>query len=72
MCVHIICLAKWTPFGKELLNQLTICSLNILTIRNPVWFWGQNLVMIALVPGHCILVNFSVFYSISILFTLNI
>ena len=44
--VHIIFslvkVAEWPPFEKELLTQLTICSLRILTICNfsyfPFWF----------------------------------
>ena len=46
MCVHIISssvsVAEWPLFGKELITQLTICSLCILTICNisyfPFWF----------------------------------
>ena len=46
LCVHIIFksvgVAERPPFGKELLNRLTICSLCILTIYNfsyfPCWF----------------------------------
>ena len=49
MFVHIIFssvkVAEWPPFGKELLNRLTICSLCILTIcilsYFPFWFWGE-------------------------------
>ena len=37
MFVHIIfssvLVAEWPPFGKELLNQLTLCSLCILTFN---------------------------------------
>ena len=58
-------IAEWPSFGKELLTQLTICSLCILTIGNfnyfPFRFLGRNLhwVLIAQVPGHCILVTFA-------------
>ena len=47
MCVHNVSpssvwVAEWTPFWKELLARLTICSLRILTICNfsyfPFWF----------------------------------
>ena len=46
MCVHIIfssvSVAEWSPFGKQLLIRLTICSLCILTICYisyfPFWF----------------------------------
>ena len=42
MFVHIIYssawAAEWPPFEKELLTQLTICSLSILTICNFGYF----------------------------------
>ena len=39
-CVHIIfsSVAKWAPFGKQLLTRLVICSLCILTICNISYF----------------------------------
>ena len=63
MCVHIICssvwVAEWPLFGKELLTRLTICTLCILTICNfsyfPFGFEGWIGVLIASVPGFCIL-----------------
>ena len=61
-CVHIIFIsvwvAKWQRFGKELLARLTICSLCILTICNFSYFpfEGWICVLIASVPGLCILV----------------
>ena len=37
-----VLVVEWPPFGKGLLNRLTICSLCILTICNfgyfPFWF----------------------------------
>ena len=42
MFAHIMLLrfgvAGWLPFGKELLTQLTICSVCILTISNFSYF----------------------------------
>ena len=66
MCVHIIFslvqVAEWTPFGKELLTLLTICSHCILTfvilVIFPFGFEGRIWVLIASVPGHCLLVTF--------------
>ena len=59
MCVHIsfssVCVAEWPPFGKELLTRLTICSFCILTISNFSCFEGWMWVLIASVPGLCIL-----------------
>ena len=67
-CVHIIFssvwVAEWPPLGKYLLARLTICSLCILTICNLVifrfgfegWIW----VLVAQVPGLCILFTFTV------------
>ena len=61
MCVHIffssIWVAEWPPFGKELPIRLTICSLCILTICNFSYFVGRIRILIASVPGHCILVT---------------
>ena len=63
MCVHIIFslvwVAEWPPFGKELLTRLTI-SLCILTICNFSYFGfeGWIWVLIASVPGLCILLTF--------------
>ena len=55
-------MAKWPPFGKELPTLLTICSLCILTICNfsyfPFGFEDRICVLIAPVPGHCILFTF--------------
>ena len=54
--------AEWPPFGKELLTRLTICSLCIMSICNlsyfPFSFEGGIWVLIAPVPGPCILVTF--------------
>ena len=56
----LILVAEWPPFGKELLTELFICSLCILSICNlsyfPFGFEGGIGVLITLVPGHCILV----------------
>ena len=77
LCFHIIFsyvwVAEWPPFGKLLLNRMTICSLCDLTICNfsyfPFWFWGWIWVLIASVPGLCILLTFKhcfiLFYLIS-------
>ena len=58
--------ADWPPFGKVLLTRLTICSLCILIFVNLVisrfGFEGGFWVLIALVPGHCILVTFKTYY----------
>ena len=67
MCVHIIFssvwVAEWPPFGKELLTRLTICSLCILTIYNSIisrfGFEGGIWILIAHVPGLCILITFT-------------
>ena len=67
MCVHIIFslvwVAEWPPFGKELLTRLTICYLCILTIYNSIisrfGFEGGIWIMIAPVPGLCILITFT-------------
>ena len=58
--VSSVWVAEWRPIGKELLTQLTICSLCILTICYFSYFGfeGGICVLIALVPGHCILVTF--------------
>ena len=66
MFVHIIFssvwVAEWPPFGKELLTRLTISYLCILTICNFSYirfgFDGSIWVLIAPVPGQCILVTF--------------
>ena len=54
--------AESPPFGKELLTRLTICSLCILNICNfcisCFGFERGIWVLIAPVPGHCILVTF--------------
>ena len=40
---------KWSPFGKELLIRLTMCTLCILTACNvryfPLWFWAASLLI---------------------------
>ena len=67
MFVHIIFssvwVAEWPPFGKEQLTWLTIWSLCILTICNFSYasfgFEGGICVMVAPVPGLCILVTFT-------------
>ena len=67
MFIHIIFssvrVAEWPPFGKELLTRLTICYLCVLTICNFSYsrfgFEGGIRVLIAPVPGRCILVTFS-------------
>ena len=62
-CVHIIfsSVAKWAPFGKQLLTRLVICSLRILTICNisyfPLGFEGLGWVLIALV--FCLSIRFT-------------
>ena len=51
-CIHIIfcsvLVAEWPPFGKQLLTQLTIFSLCILTLCSfsyfPFWSLGSDLV----------------------------
>ena len=52
---------EWPRCEKELLTRLTICSLCILTIFNfsyfPSGYEGWICVLIAPVPGHCMLVN---------------
>ena len=67
MFVHIILssvwVAGWPPFVKELFTRLTICSLCNLTIYailviSRFGFEGGIWVLIAPVPGHCILVTF--------------
>ena len=62
-CVHIIfssvSVAEWPLLWKKLLTRLTICSLCILNICNisyfPFWFEGWIWVLIAPVPGRCVL-----------------
>ena len=48
--------AKWPPFGRELLIRFTVCSLCILAYCSfsyfPLWFEGGTLVLLASVPGH--------------------
>ena len=66
--VHIILssvwVAQWPPFGKELLNRLTICFLCILTICNLVishfGFEVGIWVLIAPIPCLYILVTFTI------------
>ena len=57
-CVHIIFssvwVAEWAPFVKELLTRLTICFLRIFPGLEG-WIW----VLIASVPGVCILFTFT-------------
>ena len=64
-CIHIIfssvSVAEWPLFGKGLLTRLTICSLCIFTIYLVIsrfgfegWIW----VLIASVPGLCVLFYF--------------
>ena len=51
--------AEWPPFGKELPTRMTIyslCSCNFSFSR--FGFEGGIWVLIAPVPGHCILVTF--------------
>ena len=56
--------ADWPPFEKELPTRLTICSICTLTIIFVILvisrfgFEGGIWVLIAPVPGHCLLVTF--------------
>ena len=55
----------WPPFEKELLTRLSLCSLCILIfvilVISHFGFEGGIWVLIAPVPGHCILVTFILF-----------
>ena len=61
---------EWPLFWKELPTLLTIRSLYILTICYssyfPFWFEGGIWVLIAQVPGHCILlfITLCIFYLV--------
>ena len=44
---------KWPPFGKDLLTQLIVWFLCIMSISH-VCFEGGTLVLITQVPGHCL------------------
>ena len=53
--------AEWPPFGKELLTRLTICYCCILTIILVISRFAFELliwVLIASVPGLCIIFTF--------------
>ena len=61
-----VSVAEWPPFGKMLPAQLTLCSFCILStctlINSRFGFDGRILVLIAPVPGHCLLVAFNIEY----------
>ena len=73
VCVYIMCssvwVAEWPPLGKKLLTRLTICSLciltNIILVISRFGFEGWIWVLIAPVPGLCILFTFIICYSLS-------
>ena len=50
--------AEWPSVLKQLLTQLTVCSLCSISICNSsrfqFWSEGMTLVLIAPVPGHCL------------------
>ena len=65
MFVHIIfssvSIAEWPPFGKELPTRLTICylvfCLFVILVICRFGFEGGIWVLIAPVPGHCIILH---------------
>ena len=53
-------IAEWPPFGKELPIRLTICAhciLTVILVISRFGFEGGICVLVASVPGHCILVS---------------
>ena len=57
-------MAEWPPYEKELSARLTLCSLYTSTcylVISRFGFEGGNLVPIALVPVHCLLVAYDIF-----------
>ena len=65
-----VSVAEWPPFGKQLFNRLTICSLCILTVIlfiSRSGFEGLILVLIASGPDLCILFTFRIIFNICFL-----
>ena len=59
-CIYVR-VSKWTSLGKQLLTQLTICSLCISTRLSfffHIGLYGGTLVLISPVPDNCLLLQF--------------
>ena len=59
--------AEWPLFRKQLLTWLTLCSPRILTVIIVISrfvFEDRAWVLIASVPGHCILITLNIFSQV--------
>ena len=64
----MVWVAEWPPFRKQLLIWLTLCSPRILTVILVISRFGfedRSWVLIASVPGHCILITLNIFIQVS-------
>ena len=63
----MVWVAEWPPFRQQLLTWLTLCSPRILTVNLVISRFGfgdRSWVLIASVPGHCILITLNIFSQV--------